>query len=120
MLNKDFDSFYKKFNLESKCTQGFCDKQIECIKAIEDDNFEPGGETCKKCWREYIEQQEPEECTKCNGYGYFPKCNHPGCYNHASHPYEGCGRMQGKCNHCNGTGLEPEKNYTRINLNRLI
>ena len=25
-----------------------------------------------------------------------PPCKHPGCYNHITHPCEGCGRIQGK------------------------
>jgi len=25
-----------------------------------------------------------------------PPCSHPGCYNHITHPCEGCGRMQGR------------------------
>lgn len=42
-------------------------------------------------------------CKECKGKGKFEPCNHPGCYNHVSHPCEGCGRYQGKCLACNGT-----------------
>ena len=27
---------------------------------------------------------------------HAPSCSHPGCYNHISHPCEGCGRIQGE------------------------
>lgn len=44
------------------------------------------------------------DCPECGGRCQFPQCDHPGCYNHVTHPCEGCGRIQGKCNTCKGIG----------------
>jgi len=41
-------------------------------------------------------------CPECKGVKVYPPCNHTGCYNHISHPCEGCGRIVGKCPTCDG------------------
>lgn len=61
MLNKDFDIFYDFLDLHRKCPPTFCEKKELCINLGESSAWYPGEEECKKCWRYYIEQQEPEE-----------------------------------------------------------
>lgn len=51
MLNKEFEAFFKRFKLERECVRNrgkhFCPFGS------------PTNAGCKKCWRDYIEQQEP-------------------------------------------------------------
>ncbi len=43
-------------------------------------------------------------CPDCKGVGQFKPCGHLGCFAHITHPCEKCGRLQGACMSCNGTG----------------
>ena len=53
-----------------------------------------------------VEERVParEVCANCGGKGIFAPCQHVGCHNHISHPCECCGRIQGKCKVCQGSG----------------
>lgn len=62
MLNKDFDIEFECF-LSHRCPSGDSNElQLKkCRASLEDCNAkDPGTKTCCECWREYIEQQEPD------------------------------------------------------------
>jgi NTP pyrophosphatase (non-canonical NTP hydrolase) len=54
------------------------------------------------------------DCPDCKGEPIKRPCDHPGCYAHISHPCEQCGRLQGKCPNCNGTGKDPNRNIGEL------
>lgn len=62
--------------------------------------------TIKEVKRMMLED-ERYQCEECGGEKMFPPCDHIGCYAHITHPCEGCGRMQGVCPTCSGTGINP-------------
>ena len=59
MLDKNFDLFYNTRGLRYMCPPAPCAQRNDCENR--NDPAYKSAITCRKCWREYIEQQEPDE-----------------------------------------------------------
>lgn len=59
MFNADFEKFYKRFHLDKCC--------VKNIPIVFCPYGAPTNAGCKKCWREYIEQQEPVDTGEVQG-----------------------------------------------------
>jgi len=68
MKDKDFNAFYIRFHLERECpgAKGVLSKSKGCYSAAELGKA-PTNAGCKKCWRKYIEQQDPVDTGEVQG-----------------------------------------------------
>lgn len=60
MLKEDFDREYD-IHFSGVCPSGISreEKSMGCYNALEKNGDEPTEIKCKRCWKTYIEQQEP-------------------------------------------------------------
>jgi len=61
MLNKDFSLTYNKY-FSQDCPLGMTTApKVHLCATGATNGMNPDPAACKRCWRDYIEQQEPEE-----------------------------------------------------------